>query len=90
MKSAYDVEAKLIIVLSESGTSARLVAKFHPAMPILVLTPYPEVARQCQGYVRNCRATVVGSMIGTESVLISALESCKRLGLGKSGDKVLH
>ena len=89
VKTAYDVDAKLIIVLTESGTSARMIAKYHPAMPILVLTPYPEVARQCQGYIRNCRSTVVGSMIGTEQVLCSALESCKRLKLGKSQDRVV-
>ena len=46
VKTAYDVDAKLIIVLSESGNSARLVAKYHPSQPILVLTPFTEVARQ--------------------------------------------
>jgi len=89
VKTAYDVDAKLIIVLSESGNSARLVAKYHPAQPILVLTPFTEVARQCQGYIRNCRTSLVSSMVGTDSILFSALDSWKRLGLCSSGDRVV-
>ena len=89
VKTAYDVDARLIIVLSESGNSARLIAKYHPAQPILVLTPFPEVARQCQGYIRNCRASVVGSMVGTDAILNSSLESCKRLGLCATGDRIV-
>ena len=89
VKTSYDVDAKLIIVLSESGNSAKLTAKYHPAQPIVVLTPFPEVARQVQGYVRNCRSVVVGSMVGTEAILHGNIEACKRLGLCSKGDRIV-
>merc|ERR1712206_56852 len=53
VKTAIDINAKLILVLSETGTSARSVAKFRPSMPIAVLTPSPSVARQCNGILKG-------------------------------------
>ena len=46
VKTALDVKAKAIVVLSQSGGTARLVSKFRPPMPIFVLTPYDTTARQ--------------------------------------------
>ncbi len=46
------------MVLTESGNSARLIAKYRPSMPILAVTSVPSVARQLQGYVKNCRRLV--------------------------------
>ena len=39
VKTAMDMNAKMLIVLTESGNTARLVAKYRPEQPILVLTP---------------------------------------------------
>jgi pyruvate kinase len=49
------VSASLIVVLTETGTTARLIAKYRPSMPILAVTSVSAVARQMQGYVKNCR-----------------------------------
>ncbi len=38
VKTAIDMGAKMMVVLTESGTTARLVAKYRPEQPILVLT----------------------------------------------------
>ena len=62
VKTALDIDAPLIVVLSRSGDSARLVAKYCPSMPILVLTTSASTARQCEGLVKNCACEVVGSM----------------------------
>ncbi|PVU93349.1 hypothetical protein BB561_003326 [Smittium simulii] len=43
--ASFEQDAKLIICLSKSGTSARLLAKYRPEAPILVLTRSPSVAR---------------------------------------------
>lgn len=74
MKTAFDVDAKMIVVLTESGTTARLIAKYRPSMPILALTAIPETARFTQGVVKNSYCVVIGSMIGTDSILFRALD----------------
>jgi pyruvate kinase len=89
VKTVFDTDAKLIVVLTESGTSARLIAKYHPGVPILALTPYADVARQCQGYVKNVRSSVLASMVGTEAILQKALSTGKELGWCKPGDNVV-
>lgn len=48
VKTAFDVDAKMIVVLTESGTTARLIAKYRPSMPVLALTAIPETARFTQ------------------------------------------
>lgn len=39
VKTADDVEAKLIFALTESGSTARMIARFRPRHPILAMTP---------------------------------------------------
>ena len=36
----------LIVILSDAGRSAQLVAKYKPGMPIFVCSKYPHVAKQ--------------------------------------------
>lgn len=74
VKTAFDVDAKMIVVLTDSGTTARLIAKYRPSMPILALTAIPETARFTQGMVKNSYCVVIGSMIGTDSILFRALD----------------
>jgi len=80
VKTCHDVGAKLIIILTESGNTARLVSKYRPPVPILVITPSAEVARQTEGVLRGTRAVVVQTMIGTDSVLLHAAVEAKKLG----------
>mmetsp|Transcript_14187 Transcript_14187/g.47902 ORF Transcript_14187/g.47902 Transcript_14187/m.47902 type:complete len:499 (-) Transcript_14187:41-1537(-) len=89
VKTAMDVGAKLIVVLSETGTTPRLVAKYRPAMPILVVTAVHEVARQCEGFLKNTTCRVIESMIGTENILVRGVEFGRALGWVSSGDSVV-
>merc|ERR1712060_799207 len=69
VKTAIDVNAKAIIVMSESGNTARQVAKFRPGMPIKVVTTSAQVARQCFGTLKGCSAsTHVRAIIDTAAV----------------------
>ncbi len=52
------------VVLTETGTTARLIAKYRPSMPILAFTALDETARQCNGLLRNVYTKCIGSMIG--------------------------
>lgn len=46
VNAAHEQNAKAIIVLTGSGNSARLISKYRPAVPIIVITRNPQTARQ--------------------------------------------
>jgi pyruvate kinase len=51
--AAHEQRAGAIIVLTTSGNSARLIAKYRPHAPIIVVTRNPQTARQVHFY-RGC------------------------------------
>jgi pyruvate kinase len=79
----------VIVVCSETGNSARLVAKYRPGCPILCLTASASVARQINGLYRGVTAVVVDSMIGTESIVDRACALVKEKGWAVAGDFVV-
>jgi len=89
VKTAFEIEASIIIVLTQSGEMTRFVAKYRPACSILCITDDPLVARQCQ----TLRATfplLVGSMTGSESLIGRAIEVARDvLQICSTGDKVV-
>ncbi|KAF1794482.1 Pyruvate/Phosphoenolpyruvate kinase-like domain [Phytophthora cactorum] len=89
VKTAIDINAKMLVVLTETGNTARLVAKYRPEMPVLVLTALEQTARQTEGFVKGVVSRCVGSMIGTDSILYRATETGKDLGWLKKGDAVV-
>jgi pyruvate kinase len=89
VKTAIDICAKMIVVLTESGTTARLISKYRPAQPILVLTALGETARQSEGLLKGTTARVMGSMIGTDSILYRATDLGKQFGWIQKGDTVV-
>jgi len=84
--TAIDTGAKVIIVLTETGFTARMVAKYKPAVPIVVVTSSPHVATQTSGYMKNCRATCVDSMMSTQTLIKSTLAEAASSGLLQKGD----
>ncbi|RLN93209.1 hypothetical protein BBJ28_00023490 [Nothophytophthora sp. Chile5] len=89
VKTAIDINAKMIVVLTESGDTARLVSKFRPAVPVLLLTALAGTARQAEGFYKGVKARCMGSMIGTDSILYRATDLGKQFGWVKPGDTVV-
>merc|ERR1712060_1010409 len=79
----------MLVVMTESGRTAKLIAKYRPACPILVLTPSQETARQIAGLTRGCECEVLGSMIGSETILSKAAEMGKDRGYCRTGDTII-
>ncbi|MEW5302336.1 MAG: hypothetical protein WDW36_005135 [Sanguina aurantia] len=46
-KAAVDIRPGMIVVFSEGGKVARLLAKYRPCAPVLVVTSNPKLARYC-------------------------------------------
>lgn len=86
VKTAIDVKAAYIVVLSESGQTARHIAKFRPGCAIVCLTSSPVVARQVGGLFNGVHAYVVDSLDNTvELSRETGLEAVKA-GIAKDGD----
>jgi pyruvate kinase len=88
VKTAIDCKAALLIVLTETGRTARYVAKYRPAAPILCITADEQVARQAIAS-RGILPLLVGSMKGADSLIARAIEVAKRIGMCKVGDVVV-
>lgn len=88
VKAATDANCKLIIALTETGTTARLLAKYRPSQPILALSASEATSRHLQ-ISRGIISLQVPSFQGTDHVIRSAIEHAKELGLVKVGDKVV-
>merc|ERR1712224_868586 len=88
VKASIDCKAKLIIALTESGKTAHLVAKYRPQVPVLALSATEGSVKQLTLY-RGVLPLQVQSFQGTDSVLKSAMESAKNMGLIASGDTVI-
>ena len=89
VKTAIDVNAKALIVCSESGTTATQVAKFRPNCPIYVLTATERVARQSRGILRGADAVMIESMSVMEQKIDELVESFKKNGTCSAGDAVV-
>jgi pyruvate kinase len=87
--TAIDVKAKCIIVLTESGSTARLIAKYKPSVPVIVITTSQQVANQLNGTVKNCKSTVVESLADSQQLIAHGLKNAKTCGLAKEGDMIV-
>merc|ERR1719456_1587749 len=83
--AVIDCSAALIIVLTETGQTARMISKYRPSVPILALSAAESAVKQLSLH-RGIVALQVASFQGTENVLKSAIETAKSMGLVSVGD----
>ncbi|OMJ24406.1 Pyruvate kinase [Smittium culicis] len=101
---SFDQNAKLIICLTTSGDSARLLSKYRPSAPILVLTRKPIIARNahlsrgCYPVFYSCEKPSYNSeipserdqwQVDVEKRIQFAIDHAISRGLCKKGDKVI-
>jgi pyruvate kinase len=93
VEAASCSEAALIISLTRTGTSARLISKHRPRCPIFVLSSDPHVGaalnlhRGCLPYL--CPPELAYAENNEDERFVVALEIAKREGLIGAGDKVV-
>lgn len=89
VKTARELGCSMIIVLTETGTTARLISKYVPTVPILAVTSNPSIGRQIAGYMKSCSVQLVSNLADFDGSLATALASAKSNGLCKVGDSVV-
>lgn len=89
VKTALDTNCPFIIVVSETGATARLVAKYYPAVPVYVLTKSPRVARQCEGFVSNCSSILIERQTDNESLIRSVIDEKVHSGKCERGSPIV-
>lgn len=89
VKTACDIKAKCIIVCSESGSTARLIAKFRPGMRIYALTKNASTARQSYGMLKGTHVRILPCMEDTENIVHSTIKSLLDRDLAHKGDPIV-
>jgi len=85
VSTVQDLGVDLIIVLTNTGHLARLVAKYRPSVPILACSVHLSVIRQLN-ITRGVISTVVNSLVGNDAHLIV---KARDNGLTRPGRKVI-
>lgn len=93
VNSVLELEAKAIIVLSNTGKSARLLAKYRPPCPIFCSSQVDSVCRALT-IVRSVvpvyyDVSVLGEDVDRERRVALAIEEAKKLGVVKVGELVV-
>jgi len=84
VRTAMDMSAKVIIAITESGSTATLISKYRPVAPILAITTNERTVRQLQ-CVRGV-VPFVATPGGPEDLIKQGLYYAKLHDLAKSGD----
>lgn len=88
VRAAERSHAKAIVALTESGTTARMVARFRSDAPVVCFTPHETVARQLT-LSYGCVTRVTGAFKSLDAVISDAREQVKQAGLAKKGDTIV-
>jgi pyruvate kinase len=88
VKASFDVKASLIIVFTHSGLTARKVAKHKPKCPVFAVTPNDWASRSVLLH-RGVYSMVVGSLIGSDTLINTVLENGFNRKLIVPGDFVV-
>lgn len=88
VNTAFDINAKAIVVYTASGVSARMISRFRPEAQIVALTNSDRVYHQLAtswGVIPS----ICQTFDNTDDMFINAEETVRRLGLAKNGDNIV-
>jgi len=86
--AAYEVNARLIVVFTRSGSTARLISKFRPHAPIIAFSPDEKVVRQLSLYW-GVRPHFVKPLKSTDELIKEVDCLLVQLGYAKKGNRVI-
>jgi pyruvate kinase len=80
--------ATAIVVFTASGSSARLVSKYRPPVPIYAFTKTEQVARQ-MSLIYGVRSIVVTDPVSTDAMVLLLDDTLLAKGLVKTRDNIV-
>lgn len=86
--AALTLGIDLIIVLTDTGRIARLVAKYRPQQPIFACSVSSVIIKQLQ-MTRGIIGHIVPSLQGQENLIQSVIQVAKDKGLCEPGNKII-
>lgn len=69
-RMAEALHAKAVVVFTQSGSTAKLMAKYRPSLPVIALSPYPDIHRSLALY-RGINSFPIGRMRDTDEQIDS-------------------
>jgi len=85
---AYDLKAAAIVAFTQTGKTARFVARFRPRRPVVALTPSLETQRQLS-LSSGVIPARVDSFSGTDEIFSRASSWAAEKGLAQRGDRLV-
>jgi pyruvate kinase len=85
---AEDIEAAAIITCTQSGSTARLVAKYRPRQPILASTPVEKTYRQL-ALIWGATPVLIEAVKNTDDMMNKVFSAALTSGLVQHGQKVV-
>jgi len=89
VKMATDIGSKAIIVLSETGETARLLAKYHPQAKIMAVCNDSRIANQIEGYMCNTLSILTQEKRGEGRHVKAGFKAGIAKGIFANGDAVV-
>ena len=87
-ETAEILSAAAVITPTESGSTARMVAKYRPSMPVIAVTPNSSVCRQLT-LVWGVVPLLIDKCSDTDIMFNLSVQSALRAGLIEQGDMVV-
>ena len=88
VNTAFDINAKAIVVYTASGVSARMISRFRPEAVIVAMTSSDRVYHQLAtswGVIPS----ICQTFDNTDDMFINAEETVKRLGIAQAEDNIV-
>ena len=89
VKTAIDIGAKLIVIMSDGGKMAQYVSKFRPGVSALMITPNLTAARQASGLFLGMHTIQVDSLEKSDEIVDEVFYELLMSKMVNVGDKVI-
>ena len=87
-QAANDIGAKALIAITQSGYTARMMAKFHPLQPILAATPSLKASRKL-ALIKNVYPVGTEAASDWDDLLADAIKAASKLNFVTQGDRIV-